>query len=141
MCARKYRQKGYQDEDSEPRRSGAQPPRQAREGPRGRGLGAPTRTVFRCRECGEAAIPGEVDPTSVCKRCGAALHACVNCAHFDPSSPRECRQPVAERVPSKTKANDCELFTAKVVAELGDEEKRRSDDPSSARAAFDDLFK
>lgn len=141
MCARKYRQKGYQDEDSEPRRVARQEPRRQREGPRGRGLGAPTRTVFRCRECGEAAVETEVERASTCKRCGAALHACVNCAHFDPSSPRECRQPIVERVVSKTKANDCELFAAKVVAELGDEAKGRRDEPSSARAAFDDLFK
>lgn len=136
MSERKYRQRGYQDPDDSGRPRSRPVVRAPGEGPRGRGLGAPSRTVFRCRDCGKVCADPAPAPGATCQGCGAALHACVNCAHFDPSSRNECRQPVEERVPSKTKANACELFSPKLVAELGDEARG----PSDPRAAFDALF-
>jgi hypothetical protein len=91
--------------------------------------------VFRCRDCGrEASV--EVAPASTCAQCGAALHSCVNCRSFDPSSRWECRAEIPAPVRSKTKANECELHAAKTVLELGANGK--ADDP---RAAFDALFR
>lgn len=134
--SRKYRQSGYQDEGTREARSAPEAGRPATEGPRGRGLGKPGRTVFRCRDCGEVSTELPPSPEATCRRCGAALHACVNCAYFDPGSRYECRQPLEERVQSKTKANRCALFSAKLVAELGEGPKKSSD----PRAAFDALF-
>ncbi|HPK65808.1 MAG TPA: hypothetical protein PKX99_04420 [Thermoanaerobaculia bacterium] len=140
MSDRKYRQRGYQDDDRPPAgqrkpapRRGDEPPK-----PRGRGLGMPTATIFRCAACGRpaAAPPDAFD--DVCASCGAALHTCTNCRHFDSTAPRECRQPVAERVAKKAAANRCELFAPRLAQEFAREETRPSDDP---RAAFDALFK
>ncbi len=45
-----------------------------------------------------------------CARCGADLHACLNCAHHDPSAYNECRESSAERVSQRDRANRCEWF-------------------------------
>jgi hypothetical protein len=138
MSDRKYRQRGYQD--SEPRRAQKPSPMPGPkpEGPRGRGLGAPTTEVFRCSHCGDrVAFLDDLPPESKCGKCGEDLHTCSNCRHFDPASPNECREPVAARVVKKTKRNECELFAAKRTVEF-DQEKREGSDP---RSAFDALFK
>lgn len=137
--SRKYRQSGYQDdESSKPERRGPRPPRQGREGPRGRGLGAPSDTVFRCRDCGEKwPLANPVTAQTVCARCGADLHSCVNCRHFDTASPNECRKPIAQRIAKKSKANECPEFAPKQVQEYDSDKK----EPSDPRAAFDALFR
>ncbi|HXO20687.1 MAG TPA: hypothetical protein VOA87_12290 [Thermoanaerobaculia bacterium] len=140
---RKYRHRGYQDSGprEEPGRGGPQAPREKREGPRGRGLGAPTETVFRCAACGEKqTLSGEVTVEAVCGRCGAALHSCANCAHFDTSRRFECRQEIPERIAKKRAANSCGLFTPKAVQEFG-KDRDKPADPHDPRAAFDALFK
>src|SRR3954467_13180686 len=94
----KYRQRGYKDsERSEARRGSApQGPREKKEGPRGRGLGAPTATAFRCGACGERQVSAEVAMEAVCGKCGQSLHTCSNCIHFDTSTRWECRQTIPE---------------------------------------------
>jgi len=136
---RKYRQRGYRDDGGgeEPRQEGPRGPRPRREGPRGRGMGAPTADAFRCAHCGRpAAAPAAGETAAVCSACGADLHTCTNCRHFDSSAPRECRQPVTERVAGKAKGNACELFEAKVTKEFAAESGR----PADPKAAFDALF-
>jgi len=135
--SRKYGQRGYQDDEPKEARGGPKAPRERREGPRGRGLGAPTGEVFRCRDCGTEHDAGSVTLESQCRQCGVALHSCVQCRHFDTSARFECRQPRKERVASKTKANDCEFFVPKIAQELG---QRNRGTASSARDAFDALF-
>jgi hypothetical protein len=141
MSDRKYKQRGYQDDDRprEPRREGPAGPRPEREGPRGRGLGAPQREVFRCRDCGaENVVSAALAFDSACHQCRAPLHVCVNCAHFDTSARNECRKPIPARMPSKTKANTCELYSPKIALET---DGGRSDHPKDPRAAFDALFR
>jgi predicted RNA-binding Zn-ribbon protein involved in translation (DUF1610 family) len=137
---RKYRQRGYMDEGGVERPRQGQPtgPRTPREGPRGRGLGAPTAEAFRCATCGQQAAAPEADQAeAVCTSCGADLHSCTNCRHFDSSAPLECRKPLSARIVGKAKNNDCRLFEAKVTKEFA-ADSGRPDDP---RAAFDALFK
>ncbi len=140
MSERKYRQRGYmeseQRSESRPRPQG-QRPHPAERGPRGRGLGAPTSTVFRCRVCGEKHSVAGVAVDSTCFRCGNDLHTCSNCAHFDTSRPNECRKPVLQRVVSKTKRNECSSFAPNTIQEFA-AEPAASKDP---RAAFEALFR
>lgn len=138
MSDRKYRQRGYQDQE----RPAARPsgPRAERpEGPRGRGLGAPSAEVFRCAACGRQ-VEGliEVAASAACPACRAPLHTCSHCRHFDPSAPKECREPVAERIAKKSAANLCALFAPRTAQEFAAEPTRPPDDP---RSAFDALFK
>lgn len=139
MSSRKYGQKGYQDGESEPRkRSAVKKPRS--EGPRGRGLGKPTRSVRRCAQCGadqSRAEPAGVAHDAQCANCGTDLHTCTNCRYFEPSVAMECRAEIQQRVARKRSRNDCELFEFKEAQEFGDESPGDED----VRAAFDALFR
>lgn len=141
MSDRKYRQRGYQDDDrGEPRKRGPRGPREKKEGPRGRGLGAPTATVFRCAACGtKVPTTGEVAFDATCAKCRADLHSCANCTSFDSGARFECRQEIPERIAGKRDRNRCELFSPKATAEFAAEADRRA--PDDPRAAFDALFK
>jgi hypothetical protein len=87
-----------------------------RERPRGFAFGvalAQARGV-RCFACnGEIPLAaGErVGFRDDCPRCGADLHVCRNCAYHDPSAYNECREPNAERVGERERANRCDYFT------------------------------
>ncbi|MEO7795436.1 MAG: hypothetical protein ABIV06_11755 [Thermoanaerobaculia bacterium] len=153
MSDRKYKQSGYQESGSSSRdashRDGerssgasrpAQGPRDPRDAPRGRGLGAPTASAFRCASCGElSSIGAAAGLTARCAACGADLHSCTNCAHFDPGAPAQCRQPQVTLVARKSKANECVLFEPRERQEFAAEKPApAAKDP---RAAFDALFK
>jgi len=56
---------------------------------------------------------------------------------MDSSVRNECRQPIEERIPRKSNANECDLFEPKLVQEI-EADKAAPGDP---RAAFDALFK
>ena len=142
MSDRKYRQRGYQSDDGDRggNRRGPQRPRQS-EAPRGRGLGKPTGNIFRCAACGgkqSMVVVTELTPQSSCVECGGDLHTCTHCRHFDTSSQFECRKDLVIRVAAKAKANSCEFFEPRMVAEQGS--SRKSGGGSDAKSAFDDLF-
>ena len=138
MSDRKYRQSGYQDNEPREKRSRPSGPREKSDKPRGRGLGKPKRSVFRCSRCGQSqAVGQDVAFDSTCSGCGDDLHACTNCTHFDSSAPMECRLEIAERIAKKSKRNQCDLFEPKTTQEFDKE----SPPPDDARAAFDALFK
>ncbi|MGE5235049.1 MAG: hypothetical protein ACM3O7_01720 [Acidobacteriota bacterium] len=143
MSDRKYKHRGYQDsggyeERKPPARQQPGPKPGPEQGPRGRGLGAPTATVFRCRVCGAKQNAGVSLPLeATCDSCGNDLHTCSNCVNFDPSRPNECRKPILARIASKAKRNACELFAPNTVQEFA-QDKAAVSDP---RAAFDALFK
>jgi len=134
--SRKYKQSGYQDEGSSGARRKPSGPRERPEGPRGRGLGAPTVSVFLCRLCGEHQAGEPILADSVCTGCGADLRTCTHCAHFDTSAPFECREDIPQRISKKAARNDCDLFRIKLTQEFAREVETASD----AKTAFDDLF-
>jgi hypothetical protein len=145
MTDRKYRQRGYMERDGERQQQGggerSQRPREKPEGPRGRGLGSPTASAWRCKVCGaRQEIVGTVSVDATCSGCGGDLHTCSNCAHFDTSRPNECRKPVTVRVANKTRRNSCDLFAPATAQEFASDRSAASptNDP---RAAFDALFK
>ena len=133
----KYKQRGYMEDEPRGRRQPASRPQ--REGPRGRGLGAPTKTVFRCRDCGQQVLTlDDIVFAATCSKCGSDLHACVNCSQFDSAAPNECLQPIPERIVGKAKRNRCELFSAKITMER--ESDTSGPAPTAGKAAFDALF-
>lgn len=145
MSDRKYRHRGYQDDDDRDRKP--QQPRQSGQhqsrlegAPRGRGIGSPGAAVFKCSNCGKV-IPdvGFIETDRNCSSCGKPLHSCTNCSFFNPAARFECKKPLEARVENKSKANDCKHFQAKTVRDLSVQESPNpSNDP---RAAFDALFK
>jgi hypothetical protein len=134
MSDRKYRQRGYQDEpkrESQPKPKAEPTPREFRT-PNMPGF----TQVVRCTRCGNT-VPTEVAFDSRCNRCGVDLRSCVQCQSFEPSARFECREAIPARVSPKDVRNTCDLYhpTVRVERETG------STAPTSARKAFDDLFK
>jgi hypothetical protein len=150
MSDRKYRQRGYQDEPRERPAKGPQPPKpQEPRAPRGQTHLAPRtynmpgfREAMRCQRCGNQITP-PVGTVAKCNRCGADLHACVNCVNFDTGVRWECTEhaKIPARVPQKDAANDCALFTPRTTVERETHSEPKTESGSSARKAFDDLFK
>jgi hypothetical protein len=70
-----------------------------------------------------------------CMECRSDLHICKNCEFYDVKSYNECREPSAEMVKEKERANYCDFFyPSKKGAEVKDEKAR-------LKAAADALFK
>src|SRR5262249_57012550 len=93
-------------------------------------------------------IPAGTDAFGTCAKCGAALHACKQCAHFDPGRPNECTETIPERIANKVSRNECALFALRVVVERdtsatpsGSAAPPPPMRPDDARRAFDSLFK
>jgi hypothetical protein len=147
MSDRKYRQRGYQDQPRDRAPKGEKPaepqartpggrPLQDAAGPRTPNLMA-SHEVFRCSRCGNLlALP--VESVSRCKRCGVDLHSCIQCVSFDTSARFECAQTTLEaRVSPKDGQNECAMFAPRTTVER----QTGTPGPTSARQAFDDLFK
>src|ERR1041385_1753976 len=136
MSDRKYRQRGYQDDDRERERKPKpqQPPRD-REGPRSPRMMAYGEKI-KCAACG-AIVPGNIGFESTCPKCNADLHTCREATYFDPGWRLECPKPITARVLNKGGRNKCELFAARTVVER----ETRSGKPTDARPALAHLFK
>jgi len=98
------------------------------------------REVVRCAPCGnQLTVATASSPDAVCARCGASLHSCAQCAHFDTSALFECREAIPARISPKDTRNECPSFQPRTTVER--ETGSSSSGPTSARQAFDDLFK
>ncbi len=65
-----------------------------------------------CYNCGkELPVKGRIGRNEECPFCRADLHCCRNCAFFDPTRSKQCREPAAELVREKAKANYCDYFS------------------------------
>jgi hypothetical protein len=91
-----------------------------------------------CHACGQGIATGKkIARRDVCPLCRADLHCCLNCAFYDVSVSKQCREPAAELVKEKNRANFCDFF---VFTEL--RHSRQSDaEVDKARKELDDLFK
>jgi hypothetical protein len=147
----KYRQRGYQDRNEEPKQKSSQGPSAPRKdntfGPRPLQMAA-TRSVSRCAQCGTL-LQG-IDPNGKCPKCGFELHSCKQCTHFDPSSRFECTEKIPERISPKDKKNNCTFYSIRVMLEKETSSSTGSSAPAKgsgsnrvqdARQAFENLFK
>jgi hypothetical protein len=166
MSDRKYKQRGYQDDDRERR-----PPRDGngrdsdRDGGGGgqrpeRPPGAPAgarrissegaknpnmpgfRQVARCSRCGTL-VDGQIFSRSKCPKCQQDLRSCAQCVSFDPGARFECSQAISARISPKDIANECTLYSARTSweRETSSAQSQKPSEPSGAKKAFDDLFK
>ena len=63
-----------------------------------------------CREVMD--MKGRIGFRDTCGNCGKDLHVCRACRFYDTGSYNECREPQAERVLDKERANFCEYFVS-----------------------------
>ncbi len=89
-----------------------------------------------CAGCGsDLPRPERVGRRDTCPRCGCDLRVCRQCRFYEPALADACREPQAERVLDKTKANFCDYFSA---ADAVRPAAAATD--AAARAALDRLF-
>ena len=92
-----------------------------------------------CFHCGRVySYTDKLPRKETCPQCGSDLHCCRNCTFYDPAAPKECREPVAELVRYKDRANFCDYFDARAGEAAG---AQKPDAQEQARKAWDDLFK
>ena len=146
---RRYNQRGYQESEQRASRpsQGFSP-----EGKRVPVITAYKETM-RCAECGQdLSTAFDIQMESLCPKCGADLHTCRNCKHFDSAARLQCTQSIQERIGKKAAANQCPLFVGRtiVVKELGQASNApaasvprapASRPAEEARAALERLFK
>jgi hypothetical protein len=100
------------------------------------------REVVKCARCGAeltAAIAWSA--TGQCPKCASDLHSCAQCTHFDTSAAFECHKPIPIRVSPKDARNTCSHFEPRTTVERETKSSSAPSSPSSAKKAFDDLFK
>ena len=90
-----------------------------------------------CWKCGASlkAQPLPLGRRSECLSCGAELHVCRLCRHYDTAKAKQCRERAADEVQNKTRANFCDWFQPKPGAYA----PGKGVDPG-AKAKLDALF-
>lgn len=68
---------------------------------------------IKCYKCGKntgLTTPFNISRSELCPHCYANIHSCMMCEFYDKSAYNECREPVADRITDKEKANFCDYF-------------------------------
>ena len=73
----------------------------------------------------------------VCPHCLSDVHCCLNCTFYDKTAHNQCKEPQAEWVPHKDKANFCDFFTLRQAQDPAN----RAQEAAEARQQLDKLFK
>jgi hypothetical protein len=91
-----------------------------------------------CWKCGASleGLPLPLGRRAECLACRAELHVCRMCRFYDPHIARACREPVAEEVQDKERANFCDHFEARAGAFIARDDAAAR----SARTQLDALF-
>jgi hypothetical protein len=91
-----------------------------------------------CHHCrGELKVGGYISRSDECPQCGSDVHCCLNCDNYDPYAHNKCREPQAEWVTDREKANFCDFFIPNSLSASA----ATSSPVRDARSAFDNLFK
>ncbi len=71
-----------------------------------------TESTLVCWKCGHslADLSLPLRRLEECRACGAELHVCRLCEFYDIGVAKSCREPIAEEVKDKTRANFCDYF-------------------------------
>lgn len=114
---------------------------------------------LNCWKCGEdlSWVTFPLRRLETCRSCEAELHVCRFCEFYDKGVAKSCREPVADEVKDKERANFCGYLVPKpnafVAADnaqaqshnelaslFGDEEPEQASSEEAARKGLDDLF-
>lgn len=90
----------------------------------------------RCFSCkNELDVKGKPGRGDTCPSCGADIRVCLNCRFYDDGAYNRCREPQAERVLEKEKANFCDYFDFRDSEDAG-----KGGMKEDARKKLDELF-
>lgn len=67
---------------------------------------------LRCWKCGVSLADYSLPLRRIeeCRACRAELHVCRMCEFYDTAKAKHCREPIADEVKEKQKANFCDYF-------------------------------
>ena len=85
---------------------------------------------YNCRK--EFEQESLVTRSSECSHCYASIRSCRMCQFYDKSCYNECREPSAERVTDKEKANFCDYFKLASGGTPGEEDQNSLLDEANA---------
>ncbi len=91
-------------------------------------------SCYKCEVDLNLDLNQDIPRSEECHSCYASLRCCMMCSFYDKQSYNECREPTADRIVDKEKANFCDHF------KLGNPEKN-AEMTSSAQSAAAALFK
>ncbi len=93
------------------------------------------RHSLRCFHCGfENHFVDRVGIREECEKCHSDLHVCRNCEFYDAKVYNECKEPQAEVIREKERANVCDYFVPGGGA--GGKSKTKDELLSAAEALF-----
>ncbi len=92
-----------------------------------------------CWRCGAslAELPQPLARLAECPACNTDLHVCRMCKFYDTHVSRQCREPIAEDVQDKQRANFCGYFQGRPDAYVPQDQ----DAARAARDALEALFR
>jgi hypothetical protein len=69
---------------------------------------------MKCYACGfDLGTLEKIGYRTLCDKCQAWQHACVNCRYYQPGLPNDCQVPGTEWISDRQGANFCEEFALK----------------------------
>lgn len=91
-----------------------------------------------CWKCGTslATLTLPLRRLEECPKCRAELHVCRLCVEYDTHVAKHCREPIAEEVRDKERANFCDYFKPRPGAYV----PPNTAEASAARAELERLF-
>lgn len=93
---------------------------------------------IQCHKCGKPLSDTYkivVSRSDNCPHCMADIRCCKMCQFYDPKAYNECREPNADRITEKEKANFCDYY--KIGGDsANDAEKQRQEQLARAQALF-----
>lgn len=95
--------------------------------------------VLSCWRCGHEIedLPLPLSRRAECPACDADLHVCVMCEFYDTRVAKSCREPVAEEVKDKERANFCDYFRARAGVQPGGAHAAAEDAHAKLKALFE----
>lgn len=100
-----------------------------------------TETGLICWNCGRpTGLTGTIGRQESCLHCTADLRCCRGCRHFDPTCPKQCREPIDTGIPNKEKSNFCDWFQVRKMIKGQGGISGPDDSKSDRKQQFDDLF-
>lgn len=82
---------------------------------------------YKCQTVLNLIAENNIPRSEECPKCLSDLRVCKMCSFYDPQSYNECREPAADRIVEKEKANYCDYF--------------KLNDPKGDKNNKEDLFK
>ena len=91
-----------------------------------------------CWQCGAslASLSLPYSRFDACRACRAELHVCRMCRFYDVTVAKHCREPIAEEVRDKQRANVCDYFSPRADAYM----PASLAEQMQAKTALDALF-